>query len=325
MIRSRDFSIDTVCGILILYVIIGHCCGMANTYEVFETWTLFFAFFMPWFFFKSGMFYHANSNQVEYKKMFRRLIVPFFIFSLIGTPINIIRMAVHGDLDFIQIVKSIFGVFFLGSFPGNLPLWFLLSLFIVKLLFNYIYTKTIMRSIKITIIFCVSCIFLLYNVLSSVNGGVRLPYYISNISSGLAFFSLGYLLRNFRPNLPFTLFLLFVYCLLITLCPVSVDMRTGGCGVGTLYMWIPMSLIGIITINNITRFIVKRENIFSIIGKDSMAYYCIHWIVINILRAIFPAYTTANWQFCFILIIGNLILLPIAVHLVKNSRFKTLV
>lgn len=74
---TRDYSLDWISGLLILHMIIGHIAGWVEMdYPVNNI--LFF--FMPWFFFKGGMFHRHKEWKVELNKSFKRLIIPFIVF-----------------------------------------------------------------------------------------------------------------------------------------------------------------------------------------------------------------------------------------------------
>ena len=67
--KHRDFYLDNICGILILYMIfILHCGDLAKSHSVLSSLLgkLLFSFMMPWFFFKSGMF--ADKAKFDIKK-----------------------------------------------------------------------------------------------------------------------------------------------------------------------------------------------------------------------------------------------------------------
>ena len=66
---QRDNYIDAVCGLLIIWMIIGHAIG---NYELKDTHMYtngnhLFPFFMPWFFYKAGN-YHVHHTE---KQVFR--------------------------------------------------------------------------------------------------------------------------------------------------------------------------------------------------------------------------------------------------------------
>lgn len=135
---TRDYSLDWISGLLILHMIIGHIAGWVEMdYPVNNI--LFF--FMPWFFFKGGMFHRHKEWKVELNKSFKRLIIPFIVFSIIGQAIWTIRLLCLHETDIVKYI-GFPGTFILyGAFHGNAPLWFLFSLFIVRIAFNSFETK----------------------------------------------------------------------------------------------------------------------------------------------------------------------------------------
>lgn len=84
--KQRETSLDAVGGIMILYMIFGHIwtkCGMNDNH--FRTaLALFLNCFMPWFFFKAGMFFRPMKTLDLLKKDFRRLVIPFCVFTFVG-------------------------------------------------------------------------------------------------------------------------------------------------------------------------------------------------------------------------------------------------
>ena len=54
----RQSNIDSVAGLLIIHMILGHCIQVTDCRDLtLYKWMQVLSFFMPWFFFKSGMFY----------------------------------------------------------------------------------------------------------------------------------------------------------------------------------------------------------------------------------------------------------------------------
>ena len=85
-VRSkRHLDVDTLSGVLILQMIfVVHCAKLSGIKGiVIDSEMLMMQFFMPWFFYKSGMFYHAVSIGETIKKGICHFIKPFIIFSLI--------------------------------------------------------------------------------------------------------------------------------------------------------------------------------------------------------------------------------------------------
>lgn len=83
---SRDTSIDTVGGLMVVYMIFGHIwsnCEMEDTLFR-NALTSLLNCFMPWFFFKAGMFFRPMKTLDLLKKDFRRLVIPFCVFTFVG-------------------------------------------------------------------------------------------------------------------------------------------------------------------------------------------------------------------------------------------------
>jgi fucose 4-O-acetylase-like acetyltransferase len=55
---KRDKSIDAVAGLMIIVMVIGHCVAVGYLKHFINVLN----FFMPWFYYKSGMFYRRQSN-----------------------------------------------------------------------------------------------------------------------------------------------------------------------------------------------------------------------------------------------------------------------
>ena len=139
----RDKSLDNIAGILIIYMIIIHICQMCKLTFVFD-YSLFriFSFFMFWFFYKSGMFYRQKTIKEVLYTGCKRLMVPFVLFSLIGHVVLCVYMYNEGDRDWKHYLLSpIKSILVSGSTEGNLPLWFLPSLFMVQLLYSLLHRK----------------------------------------------------------------------------------------------------------------------------------------------------------------------------------------
>lgn len=85
MTSERDNTLDCACGILIIHMILGHIFQWSQlTATHFYRWMNILYFFMPWFFFKAGIFYKKTPVKKVLSTGFRRLIVPFIALSLIG-------------------------------------------------------------------------------------------------------------------------------------------------------------------------------------------------------------------------------------------------
>lgn len=142
--KPRYEYLDVITGLLIIHMIIGHTLQFSGVYfeegNFYEPVTQALAFFMPWFYFKSGLFANRNKDLRSWvEKDFRRLIVPFIVFSAIGAVFYYIYEFSAPNREW---WKILFGppyeVIRKGSSNGNLALWFLLSLFLTRLAYRLI-------------------------------------------------------------------------------------------------------------------------------------------------------------------------------------------
>lgn len=328
---KRIYYLDSVSAILLIHMIVGHCCQWSQTYTYYISWTYWLNFFMPWFFFKAGMFFKRRPLAEEFHKSFHRLLIPYICFTILGTFILWIKLIANHELTFRSILSPVASILKTGAAHGNLALWFLLSLFCVRIIFCLISSKIATANRLSTkylwggYLALACCVFLPVYYILDING-IRYPLYISNISSGMMFFTIGYLLRNHVSTKYETLALLVVYVIMIVYLPMEVDMRSGHLNKGFFVLWVPISVTGILAINGVFHNFFNKYNILSRIGSQTMSYYCMHWCVI-IMVSMFFAVTenVPNIPFLIALIIANMVILPIATYLIKNSRFSYII
>jgi fucose 4-O-acetylase-like acetyltransferase len=115
-----------------------------------------------------------------------------------------------------------------------------------------------------------------------------------------------------------------VYAILLFVQPIQMNMRAGKC-LSPWWLYVPQSLLGILAINGIARKWLNRPNLFSRIGRDSMVYYCLHWIIILAVSIFFPARTECDFAFFFATVVANMVGLPLLNYAIKHSRWKGIV
>lgn len=278
--KNRVEYLDSVGGILLIHMILWHCWQWANLPQD-AYWLRFLSFFMPWFFFKAGMFFQPNDNIVIIKKGWERLMMPYIIYSLLGTCVLCVKLIISKEFDFQSFVITFFSsIIKTGSVPGNLPLWFLLSLFIVRIVYNASYNK-----LGNKYIWCILILPVLIKIVFDFTK-IEFPFYIFNIATGIFFYLLGNKLKKMNINWSIVAISTLLYLSSVIFLPQIVDMRTNMVIYGNYYGWLLISIIGIIAINALSFKILNYKNIFSLIGKDTMPIYCWHWIVILIVSSI---------------------------------------
>lgn len=105
----------------------------------------------------------------------------------------------------------------------------------------------------------------------------------------------------------------------------NVDMRANHCNHGYYLLYVLGSLSGIIMINNIyLLFASKNTSILHAIGRKSMNYYVIHYLLLEVVilfsNKIFHV-DIDSLLMVFILSLNSFIVLPIIAKYVNTSRF----
>lgn len=276
---------------------------------------------MPWFFFKAGMLFKKESVGKVVKKSFRRLILPFIVFTIIGETIKLaINLYLIDESAFYIIKRNILfagiAIIKFGSSMGNLALWFLPTLFSVRVIYNLLKRTKIYFLIPLLCSIAPLMFFL----------DLKSPYYLANISSGLFFYAMGDLCRNFKyKNVIICLFLWTAWIILTIFIPTVVDMRANSLAIGYYYLWYPSSLIGIFALNTLCSIRFFQISFFRYMGQHSMGYYCIHLIILTSLELLLPPTMNDGYSYIIIAVILMTLILPLAITCIKRSRFRFLV
>ena len=295
-------------------VFIVHVCPNCNIHNnyTYYIWLL-FCYFMPWFFFKSGMFYKPNT--IPLSNGIRKQIIPYVLFSLFGLILHLafeLYVKVTPLSEILLNIKE--DVIYRGGIDWNLALWFLISLFAVKII-----TPILNKMLPISLILIISIL---------ISWGANYyeliyPVWIGNIALGIMFYTMGYILRaiQFKKIVFFislTLFLGGFFLPLVT----KFDFRCNQIGVTDIY---PIVLLyctsGIITINNISlKLINKPITIITQIGRNSIILYVIHFPIIMLCTNVIKTTSITNPYYIFIIVsISIIITYSFAVHILLQS------
>ena len=134
--KERLVYVDVVAGLMIGWMILGHCTFFSH-YKL--SFFKFLSFYMPWFFYKSGMFFSVKNQTVLLKKDASKLIRNFLVYSLIGWIVWCVCGLTDNSLTLRAcIVLPVHQFLHHGSITANGALWFLLSLFAVRQFSNWI-------------------------------------------------------------------------------------------------------------------------------------------------------------------------------------------
>lgn len=175
--------IDSLKGLGIILVVWGHM-NIPLTAE-----TIIYSFHMPLFFFISGYLYKSKKRaigEVFYRKS-KTLLTPYFYFALISIPFGILLSILFGGG--INWKEVILNFFYLDGFIGwNAPIWFLIVLFIVEVVYFLIDKTMKFKTIFIGLSFIIA-----YFMTKS---GYMYPFGLHIASWAIVFYYLGHLCRE---------------------------------------------------------------------------------------------------------------------------------
>ncbi len=173
-----------------ILVVIGHM-PINNTLKIYL-----YSFHLPLFFMISGIAYGLSSNKEslgEYvKKMFKRLIIPYFLLNLLFAPLWYINSVVLAKQD-ITILDPILGTLFSNQLWKGLfsnVTWFLPALFIISITFKAIDTSVSSYRSKSFLVVLIASIGV---ILSIFDIRLILPWHFQTCFIALSFYYLGYL------------------------------------------------------------------------------------------------------------------------------------
>lgn len=168
--KERVIHIDFLAGIMISFMMSYHALFPMLGNRILSV-IPFLYFFMPWFFYKSGIFFSPTKRIVV-----SSLIKPFCVWSVIGFLIYIIyTLYVTKDASFGSMVKGpLYNLLFNAYLPINQALWFLPVLLLVKIISKYL-----LRSVKLefTMLIFISAYAILQYVI------IKSPYFPSWVNS----------------------------------------------------------------------------------------------------------------------------------------------
>lgn len=207
------------------------------------------------------------------------------------------------------------GLLFAGAVSDNAPLWFLISLFVVRVVFAWLKKRSINTWMiifgSLTLSYALSFI------------PAFKPYYLANIFLGLFFFSIGNKLQK-TPAVSdndYLVLLILPIALLYLIRTSFVDFRTNTLMEGNYLIYCLMSLLAILGWNKLFKkleYSKPRGGYFCNIGANSLFYYCTHWIILRILVEVFKPFMSGTLLFvlCFV---SLLIILFVLEHSFKNK------
>lgn len=291
-VKPRVQFLDTISGVMIIHMVVGHALQFGGIHAT-GTWydnyvSLALFFFMPWFYFKTGLFISRRSEVRNFvTKDVRRLIVPYVVFTIIGSAILLSFMFIEGEQDWFHILRSpIIGVIKSGSAGGNLVLWFLLSLFFCRL----VYRVTPERWLPLLLVVALAS----GTALNYYE--VKVPFAIHTVFPGVVFLLLGYYRRPYvlgekltKLNRGQIVIVLLYVTLLLSFHPHG-GLR--GNNMGSPYvLWMAGAWVACLAAVVLFRTLPVCKPL-AYVGRESMVFYVVHWLPLvltkNIVLMVYP-------------------------------------
>ena len=307
--HERYSHIDAIAGLLIINMILGHCIQKTGMKEMdLYHYMNVLSFFMPWFFFKSGMFSKVKSVRDTAINGLYKFMRPYLIWNIAGLiPFFLLKVANHDYVWYHYILQPFKGILLDGQYSGNSPLWFLLNLWIIQIVYSFVNQRNIPKYLLLTFSFLGGYLCFVFEI--------NTPSYIASVSTGLFFYCMGDLLRQIQYSKIAFILSSIVYISFLFSEISFVDINTNTLQSGNYFLWPIFALSGIVCINNLFMYgieYIQKIKIFNHIGENSMSYYVSHWIIINIGVLLFEY--VLNWHNINLLcscIILCMVMLPI--------------
>ena len=302
---ARDKSMTNVAGLMIIVMILHHLAFVSLV----KVTDYVFIFFMAWFLFKSGMFAEKDrqkkiSNFILY--IFKKLLLPYVILIVTSLIIGILLEYCYsgyfnlgGDLK-----GCLYEILNLGTIVWNGSLWFLLTLFLVKIV-SKICDGGIWRHVCI----CLLGLFISYLLYKMP---YSLPLYLGNTALGLFFYHLGYLLRKRQ----YGRWQWCVSCIgyVLILCFFDVDFDFWSNKANPYQITIVALIAGCVAINNVfKKFVFLQNRFLKYVGDNAMPFYTIHGILLYVLLYLNAHFFHIGMGYAFFLL--NIVVLSIALPL----------
>lgn len=308
---------DIAKGLGIILVVIGHLDSTC-------VHTIIYYFHMPLFFFISGIFYDPSHDFLL--KKIKQAFIPIFVFSAISFPIKFI------ERSFLQ-EHVYFNLSYLTFQFYNIPLWFLISLFTIAILFYFV-DITCSKRIKI-FVFCSICIIGLF----IAEQKKFFPFYISQSLMSFVFFMLGSYLHKYHPKKKHQKYIHTKKCMLLSTCCIMYAMyRNAETDISGLildknpFLFVMPALSGIFVILYISKLLSKSRNtntlmrmantILKYLGRNSLFIFGLHWPFITVLQKIL-SYFIANNTSANIVIFLLIITFSLNIGFILSKRYPS--
>lgn len=283
--ENRLDWIDWMKALGIYLIVLGHF------YSVGEK--LIYVFHVPLFFVISGFLNKKEADgQVFWKKLWYNLAVPMLIMAILNLIIHSILKLLNGTFEPTDLYWFVRNVLF-GMVSGYDALWFVYTLILLKILFQYFPSMRLFYSVTVGML---ALAYFYNNIdLSGFPFFLSQPNAVVNICTAFPFFALGVFLRNFKMvlnewNQMMMLFPTFVCGVLVVIGCYFFNEYVAmyRCDYGnSILLFMLGGIAGSIMIFALSKILGRVINVVAIISQGTIIIVGFHKLLITLTREFF--------------------------------------
>lgn len=343
---KRKEWIDIAKGIGIIFVVLGHCFVKDTPMH---NWI--FSFHMPLFFLLSGYCFKPEKYtdiKSVFQTRFKALMLPYFGFISFGVLVSVIIPQWREELTLKGVLKDIYQGY--PSLSHITSIWYLLSLFIITVVFYIAYylTKKWNKKFILWIFVALSGFFgYLITIIKKIldkgsdsagtGGGFkmpgdRLPLTIDASMTALVFFAFGVLLLSRIIKIQNNMFCYFILTLLVNIVFgsfLNTRVNIHGCTYGNVLYFYIAALSGSAAFIFLSRMLESAKNkyigvlkrVLVFYGRNSLFMFAMQSLLINLFFLILNEQTGEKYILFEVLPTGYAILAFVIIMLVLPLSF----
>ena len=279
--------IDTLRGVAMFFVILGHAFIKRN--NIVRNYI--YSFHMPLFYFISGLTTKRRDTKFFdylFKKV-KSILVPYLFLNIFIFIFKFIMNMLLGMYKGISITLAL--EYFIKGHSNYIPCiqsWFLLSLFIIDILF-FIITKITRNDIELSILIFI--LFILGYFYSKSDYTFLVYWHIDTSLIGILYYYIGYMFMKYFNKIRFIFSNIKSLILIIFTIPVGYYLQYINDRVSmnanrynNIYLYLVSSIITIFSLVVLVNILLKKDKLFNGIGKMSIFYLGYHGVLLTPLK-----------------------------------------
>lgn len=276
MHMSRDLNLDTTSGLSMVWIVFAHSMQVFNLTNtiVYTLGLKIFFFAVPWFYFKAGYVWKSSENIKQFILQKKNdYLVPLLVWFFFGYTIRIITIIPDLNWPIWKIVLHPLYVFLIsGDIVGNPALWFIWSLFLVKVIAHFLSAKLLIKSLVLIIIAIVA-------VVTEPKLGL-LYLGIHSLLFGSMYFIAGVIAKQIQVSNQKLAVVLSTSIFIAIYTPSLIDIHTHKLEYGSAWLYVISSMFFYYALSK-TRFDNKA---LVFIGQKSLAIFVVHFPVLLLIK-----------------------------------------